>query len=106
MQQTLFNLKTNETNFRFDGPGYEASFDKERLTGQMRRIYNYIKNGEWNTLDEIATATGDPHASISAQLRHLRKERFGEHIILKRFRGERLNGLWEYRFIENKGENR
>ena len=41
--------------------------------------------------------TDDPHASISAQLRHLRKEKFGSYNIEKRPRGDRSNGLWEYR---------
>ena len=81
----------------FDGPVYEEKFDRERLTGQIKRVYNVMRHGYWLTLDEINGATGDPHASISAQLRHLRKPRFGSHTIEKRPRGDRSNGLWEYR---------
>lgn len=81
----------------FNGPVYDPQFDHERLTGQIERVFNAINDGAWYTLDEIATLTGDPHASISAQLRHLRKERFGSHEIDKRYRGERSTGLWEYR---------
>ena len=40
---------------------------------------------------------GDPEASASAQLRHLRKPRFGSHTVEKRNRGAREFGLWEYR---------
>ncbi|KKL56177.1 hypothetical protein LCGC14_2247980, partial [marine sediment metagenome] len=36
------------------------------------------------TLCEIEDLTGDPPASISAQLRHLRKERFGAHTVERR----------------------
>lgn len=93
---------------RFDGgvdpqgvEAYEPDYDNVRLTGQIRRVVKVMINGEWRTLDEIATATGDPHASISAQLRHLRKERFGSHVVLKRARGNRAVGLWEYSLLWN-----
>jgi len=85
----------------FDGPVYEAKHDKKRLTGQIKRVFDLMSDKEWRTLDEIAEATGDPHASISAQLRHLRKEKFGKHDVDKRPRGNRAQGLWEYQLIEN-----
>lgn len=81
---------------RFNGPAYEPRYDLERLTGQIRRVYDLMNDGIWRTLDEIHRATGDPQASISAQLRHLRKVRFGGYIIEKRRRGEETAGLWEY----------
>ena len=40
--------------------------------------------------------TGDPESSISAQLRHMKKERFGGHAIEKGYLG---NGLYTYRLI-------
>ena len=82
--------------FRFNGSDYDSKFDDERLTGQLLRIYQLMLDGRWRTLDEISQATGDPPASISAQLRHLRKPRFGSHTVLKRTRGEREHGLFEY----------
>jgi len=48
-------------------------------------------------LSEIAAAAGDPEASVSAQLRHLRKPRFGSYVVEKRPRGDRSAGLFEYR---------
>ena len=93
---------------RFDGgvdpqgvEAYESEYDDVRLTGQILRVVKCMIGGEWRTLDEIARATGDPHASISAQLRHLRKERFGSHVVLKRARGDRSMGLWEYSLLWN-----
>ena len=56
-----------------------------------------MHDGRWRTLDEIASTTGDPPASISAQLRHLRKRRFGAHVVERQARGDRSHGLWEYR---------
>jgi hypothetical protein len=84
---------------RFNGPVYEPKFDQERLTGQILRIFDLMGDGEWRTLGEIEGITSDPPASISAQLRHLRKERFGSHTVNKRPRGDRENGLWEYQLL-------
>jgi len=83
----------------FNGPAYEPILDDLRLKGQMLRIVILMIDGEWRTLDEIKEETGDPPASISAQLRHLRKKRFGSHVVDKRRRGDDTNGLWEYHLI-------
>lgn len=59
--------------------------------------------GAWLTLDELAYLTHYPQASISAQLRHLRKPRFGGFEVRKRqrasgkvLRGEDFGTVWEY----------
>jgi hypothetical protein len=82
---------------RFNGPCYDAATDNARLTGQILRVFNLMRDGQWRTLREIAETTGDPESSISAQLRHLRKQRFGSHVVEKRNRGDRSIGLFEYR---------
>jgi len=91
----------------FDGPAYEEEHDRDRLAGQLLRVYQALLAadffGDWLTLGEIRERTGDPEASISAQLRHLRKPRFGSHTIEKRRRGEAGNGLWEYRMGASRG---
>jgi hypothetical protein len=51
----------------------------------------------WLTLREIAAITRFGEASISAQLRHLRKAQFGGYVVEKRRRGEPSRGIWEYR---------
>lgn len=86
-----------QLQLRFDGSNYDATLDHDRLKGQIRRVLDCMLSGTWRTLGEIEEITGDPQASISAQLRHLRKERFGAFILDKRRRGEPENGLWEYR---------
>lgn len=85
---------------RFDGPDYNPELDQERLTGQIKRIYDLMIDGVWRTLGEIEAATGDGEASISAQLRHLRKKRFAFHRVEKRRRGEEKNGLFEYQLLK------
>ena len=81
----------------FNGPAYVPDLDHARLTGQIKRIFTFMANGSWRTLSEIATATDSPEASVSAQLRNMRKERFGGHTIIKRRRGEVKRGLFEYK---------
>lgn len=83
----------------FDGPAYEPVFDKERLTGQLLRIYTLMRDGQWRTLNEIADQTDSPQASVSAQLHHLRKPRFGGHEVKRRRRGDPSLGLWEYMVV-------
>lgn len=80
----------------FNGDDYQPARDKERLRGQILRVYSAIKDGRWRTLKQLSETTGDPEASVSAQLRHLRKPRFGGHEIVKR---HVKNGLYEYRLI-------
>src|SRR5215831_1414341 len=60
--------------------------------------------GTWLTLEELAKLTHYPPASISAQLRHLRKQEFGGYEVEKRQRlagrilqGEDFGTIWEYR---------
>jgi hypothetical protein len=87
---------------RFDGSDYVEEFDSDRLTGQLARVFDLMKDGQWRTLSEIQDMIKDPQASISAQLRNLRKKRFGENIIEKRTRGHRSQGLFEYKLELNK----
>ena len=83
----------------FDGPDYIPEFDKSRLTGQIKRIYDLMIDHQWRTLGEIELITGDPQASISAQLRHLRKPKWGKFTVEKRRRSEETTGLFEYRLL-------
>ncbi len=52
----------------------------------------------WLTLDEMARETRFPPASISAQLRHLRKPQYGSWTIKRRQREwtTRFQIVWEY----------
>lgn len=86
---------------RFDGVEALTIADHHRLSGQILRIYTLMYDGEWRTLSEIEELTGAPAASVSAQLRNLRKERFGAHTIQRRARGDRDFGLYEYRLASS-----
>ncbi len=88
-------------DLKFDGAVYERSVDDKRLTRQFARIVNLMIDGEWRTLHQISETTGDPQTSTSAQLRHLRKKRFGAHKVNKRRNGVHCHGMWEYQLIWN-----
>lgn len=83
------------------GPDYRAEHDEARLTTQRERIRDAMLSagecGSWLTLSEIEQLLHYPQASISAQLRHLRKQEFGAFVLDKRARGDRDRGLYEYR---------
>jgi hypothetical protein len=86
----------------FNGATYVPRHDWRRLTKQHDRVRDCAltwqgNDGPWFTLEEISTATGYPAASVSAQLRHLRKPRFGGYTVDKRPRGDRSRGLYEYK---------
>jgi hypothetical protein len=83
---------------RFDGADYVPERDDVRLTGQQARIWDLMCDGKWRTLQQISQVTGDPEASVSAQLRHFRKPRFGAHTIEREYVNR---GLYLYRLIIN-----
>lgn len=79
------------------GPAYDRRVDEPALTTQRDNIRSYLlhnSNG-WYTLAQLSLSLGYPEASISSQLRHLRKFQFGSWKVDKR----RRSGLrvWEYR---------
>lgn len=81
----------------FDGPEFNQRLDGDRLGRQHEKIRDLMLDGRWRTLGEIAEITGYPESSISAQLRHLRKPRFGSYDVIKRRRAEDRTGIFEYR---------
>jgi len=84
---------------RFNGSDYESSRDDSRLSTQYWDIYNIMRDGKYRTLQFISDRACHPPASVSAQLRHMRKTRFGSHTVNKNHIG---NGLYEYQLLVNK----
>lgn len=105
--QMLFNFelehhaRDRSKDPRFDGSDIVPELDQSRLTGQIKRIFGLVKDGKYRTLSEISQLTGDGESSVSAQLRNLKKERFGSHTLNKRRRGYPQEGLWEYQLVIN-----
>jgi hypothetical protein len=82
----------------FDGVDYQHELDFVRLTGQMERIYNLMKDEQFRTLSLISHVTGDPESSVSAQLRNFRKARFGGHTVNRK----RVDNTWYYQLVVGK----
>ena len=81
-----------------DGMFRPGRTQRETLLMVLRLAAQYET---WVALAELAAKTKFPPASISAQLRHLRKARYGGWVIEKRRREwvqEEL--VWEYRLAE------
>lgn len=85
----------------FNGSDYSKDLDHDRLGRQINEIFGLMKDGQYRTLREIEQATGHPQASCSAQLRNLRKSRFGGHLVNKRRRPstELDRGIFEYQLV-------
>lgn len=79
----------------FPGPELTPA-DHARLGTQLERIVNVVSDGQWRTPEQLESETGYRWASISAQLRHLRKPQFGSHKVERRGLGR---GLHEYRLV-------
>ena len=93
----------------------ESAFeeDETQLAAIRELMLRACARGVWLSLGEIAEATEFAEASISAQLRHLRKPHHGAHCVEKRRReaarggaargtirdGRRGPVLWEYRVL-------
>lgn len=83
------------------GPAYDKKRDVARTSAQMERIRKYmLASKDWQTLDQISAGlvmlyeAHFPAASVSAQLRHLKRPEHGGYILDKRYIG---NGLWAYK---------
>lgn len=81
MSGSAERLFENQMPFAFDGPDFDPERDQARLTGQLLDIFDLMKDGKKRTVEEIAERTGHPETSVSAQLRHLRKPRFGGYCV-------------------------
>jgi len=84
---------------RYPSPDPLTAQDIARLDHQHEAIRNLMLDGEWRTFREIAEEL-NPHwseASISAQLRHLRKPKFGSYKVNRKRREN--SGLNEYQVI-------
>ena len=90
---------------------------KEAKPVQLRKQREVIRDvmlsagqcATWLTLDELAKLTHYPPASISAQLRHMRKPRFGAYEVAKRcrrvnkaMRAEGFGVVWEYSVLQDR----
>lgn len=92
---SLFDKMNAIRSPHFDGVDYQPELDFVRLTGQLKKIKDLMNDGLWRSLSTISKTTMIPEASVSAQLRNLRKPRFGAHIVERK----RDTNTWFYRVV-------
>ena len=101
IQITLFEQPTLP---RFDGAHYDEKLDRERLTGQILRVFEIISDGTPRTVSQICResfvkfGTYDSETSVSAQLRNLRKQSHGGYNVQSERTSE--TGRTTYRLIK------
>lgn len=72
------------------GATYNRERDLSRLSAQMRRVYDVMRDGRRRTLRQLANDADCPEASASARFRDLRKLGFP-------MRDENMGGgTWHY----------
>jgi hypothetical protein len=102
MSADLFNYKPPEPRSppretAFSGPEYQPARDHARLSGQIKKVFDLMIDGRWRTLQGVADQIQEPPASVSAQLRHLRKPKWGAYTVERR---HVAGGLFEYRVLK------
>ena len=90
----------------FKGADFDIFLDYKRLKSQIDRVFGLMRDGHWRTLQEIKTALENrypgscfPESSLSAQLRNLRKDAGGRHVV-NRDRKKGRGGTYKYQLIE------
>lgn len=82
--------------FSYDDQGYDPALDRCPMTGQIRRLWAFMRDGQWRTLHRIALAIGYLESSVSANLRNLRKQKYGGFTVNKRIGKNGFGWWWEY----------
>jgi hypothetical protein len=85
----------------FDGDDYVADRDNARLTNQIDKVRMYSSENNAGIyrvneclVKQIAADLKQPEPSVSAQIRNLRKDRFGARTVNREYRG---NGCYAFK---------
>ena len=81
---------------KIDGETFDEARDGTRLTGQHAAVYALMQDQRWRTLGQISEVVSGSEAGVSARLRDLRKNKFGNFKVERR---HIQRGLWEYRVL-------
>jgi hypothetical protein len=84
----------------FGGESYDPQRDFYRLHGQLRRVYEVMKDGQWHSVNELVASAGGTAASITARVRDLRKQKFGARLVERK---HVKAGFFLYRLV--RGDN-
>lgn len=76
LQKPTYSVKIRQqekAECPFDGETFDPERDYYRLKGQLKRVYDVMKEGALLSYAEIAARTNDPEPSIAARIRDFRK---------------------------------
>lgn len=97
---STFALTPIDPAFAFAGAAYDRARDADRLLTQMQAIREHASDRRWRTLNRLCVELmrvyphlGFPEASVSAQLRNLKKLGY------RLDRRHLCRGLFEYRLL-------
>jgi hypothetical protein len=94
----LHRMKTLlEAELAFDGRTYSPERDYDRLNGQLKRVFDFMRDRAWHTIPQIAEAAGGSPQAVSARLRDLRKAKYGNHTVERKYVAD---GVFEYRLTQ------
>ena len=92
----------NQVDMFSEIPNCTTEEDLIRLSNQLARVYEFMKDGNWYTIEEVNTYAGGTHSCTSAHMRSLRKSKYGNHVVEREYHG---NGLYKYRLIPNENKD-
>jgi hypothetical protein len=73
----------------FDADCFGYTVDYRELKGQIKAVFDLMKDGEYRTLELIGEEIGKTALrSIGASLRNLRRPRYGGYIVERRGKGK------------------
>lgn len=81
----------------FDGATYSPPEDFERLSKQLKRVWEVLRahEGEWLHTSHIAQEANCPETSAGARCRDFRKDKYGRKNVKSR-KAKGNTGLWLY----------
>lgn len=81
-----------------NGPTLVDEWEGKRLAGQLGRVFEYMKDGQWRTLSQITLVCAPgTEAAMSARLRDIRNKQ--GHTVNRRRVGNPKDGAYEYQVI-------
>lgn len=70
--------------------------DPKRMGRSIGRVFQALSDGNWHTLDTLATTTGDSKKRVSSRIRDLRLLEYGSYTIDAQVENKTTQ-LWKYR---------
>lgn len=81
------------------GSTYSNALDGERILTQRGRVFEFMADQKFHSLEEISLAVGGSEAAVSARLRDFRKAKYGSYTVIGKRFGDKKSGFWKYQVL-------